>query len=192
MAFYDGDLRPKQPATQADPGHHVRAQARQRHIPAAVRRAVYERGGGRCRFVDAKGRRCTARDRSDRSAVDRAPARPAPASRALRGGNPDSRESRRSAARARPPGYDRGWRQRCRGAARRRPPGPRRGIPRGHGRRSHGTARPGLARANTDRVRAELEYQDRRLLDAVNDGALVQRVAESLRKVPLNNLAPGY
>jgi len=34
-----------------------------RHIPAAVRRAVYERDGGRCRYVDAQGRRCTGRDR---------------------------------------------------------------------------------------------------------------------------------
>ena len=33
-----------------------------RHIPAAVRRAVYERDGGRCRFVDEQGRRCPARD----------------------------------------------------------------------------------------------------------------------------------
>ncbi len=33
-----------------------------RHIPAAVRRAVHERDGGRCRYVDAQGRRCTARD----------------------------------------------------------------------------------------------------------------------------------
>jgi 5-methylcytosine-specific restriction endonuclease McrA len=33
-----------------------------RHIPAAVRRAVYERDGGRCRYVDAQGRRCTARE----------------------------------------------------------------------------------------------------------------------------------
>jgi 5-methylcytosine-specific restriction endonuclease McrA len=32
-----------------------------RHVPAAVRRAVYERDGGRCRFVDEQGRRCTAR-----------------------------------------------------------------------------------------------------------------------------------
>ena len=31
-------------------------------IPAAVKRAVYERDGGRCRYVDAQGRRCTARD----------------------------------------------------------------------------------------------------------------------------------
>lgn len=32
-----------------------------RYIPAAVRRAVHERDGGRCRFVDEQGRRCTAR-----------------------------------------------------------------------------------------------------------------------------------
>src|SRR5690606_38697253 len=33
--------------------------ARGRHIPAAVRRAVYERDGARCTFVDtATGRRC--------------------------------------------------------------------------------------------------------------------------------------
>ena len=34
-----------------------------RHIPAAVRRAVHERDGGRCRYVDEQGRRCTGRDR---------------------------------------------------------------------------------------------------------------------------------
>jgi 5-methylcytosine-specific restriction endonuclease McrA len=33
-----------------------------RRIPAAVKRAVYERDGGRCRYVDAQGRRCTARE----------------------------------------------------------------------------------------------------------------------------------
>jgi hypothetical protein len=33
-----------------------------RHIPAAVRRAVRERDGGRCRYVDDHGRRCSARD----------------------------------------------------------------------------------------------------------------------------------
>ena len=32
-----------------------------RQIPAAVRRAVYERDGGRCRYEDEQGRRCTAR-----------------------------------------------------------------------------------------------------------------------------------
>ena len=34
-----------------------------RHIPAAVRRAVRERDGNRCRFVDAAGRRCPQQDR---------------------------------------------------------------------------------------------------------------------------------
>ena len=34
-----------------------------RYIPAAVRRAVCERDGNRCGFVDARGRRCTERHR---------------------------------------------------------------------------------------------------------------------------------
>ncbi len=34
-----------------------------RHIPAAVRRAVRERDGDRCRYVDEHGRRCKERDR---------------------------------------------------------------------------------------------------------------------------------
>ena len=34
-----------------------------RYIPAAVRRAVYERDGGRCHYVDERGKRCTARRR---------------------------------------------------------------------------------------------------------------------------------
>jgi hypothetical protein len=34
-----------------------------RNIPAPVRRAVYERDGGRCRYVDEQGRRCEERDR---------------------------------------------------------------------------------------------------------------------------------
>jgi hypothetical protein len=33
-----------------------------RHIPASVRRAVWERDGGRCRYVDQQGRRCKERD----------------------------------------------------------------------------------------------------------------------------------
>jgi hypothetical protein len=32
--------------------------ARSRHIPAAIRRAVYERDGGRCTFVEPGGHRC--------------------------------------------------------------------------------------------------------------------------------------
>lgn len=34
-----------------------------RRIPAAVRRAVRERDGNRCRYVDERGRRCSARER---------------------------------------------------------------------------------------------------------------------------------
>ncbi len=32
-----------------------------RQVPAAVKRAVYERDGGQCRYQDERGRRCTAR-----------------------------------------------------------------------------------------------------------------------------------
>ncbi len=41
----------------------VRGEPSSRHIPAAVRRAVHQRDGGRCRFVDAYGRRCPERHR---------------------------------------------------------------------------------------------------------------------------------
>ena len=34
---------------------------RSRHIPAAVRRAVHDRDGGRCTYKDTHGRRCTRR-----------------------------------------------------------------------------------------------------------------------------------
>jgi hypothetical protein len=37
--------------------------ASSRHIPAAVRRAVRERDGDRCRYVDEQGRRCSTRGR---------------------------------------------------------------------------------------------------------------------------------
>jgi hypothetical protein len=36
--------------------------ARSRYIPASVRRAVHARDGDRCRYVDARGTRCSARD----------------------------------------------------------------------------------------------------------------------------------
>ena len=36
----------------------VHPRRRGRHIPAAVRRAVYERDGNRCTYVDASGRQC--------------------------------------------------------------------------------------------------------------------------------------
>jgi 5-methylcytosine-specific restriction endonuclease McrA len=34
-----------------------------RHVPAAVRRVVHERDGGRCGFVDVRGHRCSERRR---------------------------------------------------------------------------------------------------------------------------------
>jgi 5-methylcytosine-specific restriction endonuclease McrA len=37
------------------------AKTASRHVPAAVRRAVHERDGSRCRYVDQQGQRCTAR-----------------------------------------------------------------------------------------------------------------------------------
>ncbi|MBN1606061.1 MAG: HNH endonuclease [Polyangiaceae bacterium] len=39
----------------------VRTRPRSRHIPAEVRRAVWERDGGRCTFVDERGQRCSER-----------------------------------------------------------------------------------------------------------------------------------
>ena len=39
------------------------ASARARHIPAHIRRAVWERDGGQCTFVSDSGHRCTARTR---------------------------------------------------------------------------------------------------------------------------------
>jgi len=43
---------PAQPASASSPFPS-------RHIPAAIRRAVYERAEGRCEFVDEEGRRCS-------------------------------------------------------------------------------------------------------------------------------------
>jgi hypothetical protein len=44
--------RPRTPTAGAVPS---------RHVPAAIRRAVYERDGGQCSFVDPRGRRCPER-----------------------------------------------------------------------------------------------------------------------------------
>jgi hypothetical protein len=37
--------------------------ATSRYVPAAIRRAVYARDGGRCRYVDTRGQRCCERVR---------------------------------------------------------------------------------------------------------------------------------
>lgn len=47
--------------------NHAKAESRttpprSRHVPAAVKRAVFERDGGRCRYTDENGRRCSARE----------------------------------------------------------------------------------------------------------------------------------
>jgi hypothetical protein len=42
---------------------HPAAEPKTRHIPAAVRRTVYARDGGRCRYRDSQGRRCPERFR---------------------------------------------------------------------------------------------------------------------------------
>jgi predicted restriction endonuclease len=51
-------------ALVAEPRKQVRdsKSSRSRYVPAAVRRVVYARDGGRCRFVDSQGRRCGERD----------------------------------------------------------------------------------------------------------------------------------
>jgi hypothetical protein len=48
-------------------GPHAEAESRgtpprSRHVPAAVKRAVFERDGGRCRYTDENGKRCSARE----------------------------------------------------------------------------------------------------------------------------------
>jgi hypothetical protein len=49
--------RPRKSLSQAD------TSPASRHVPAAVRRAVRERDGNQCHYVDASGRRCGERDR---------------------------------------------------------------------------------------------------------------------------------
>lgn len=51
--------------TNAGPPAAPRAPAlpKSRHVPARVRRAVFDRDGGRCTFVDVSGRRCPELDR---------------------------------------------------------------------------------------------------------------------------------
>jgi 5-methylcytosine-specific restriction endonuclease McrA len=47
--------RPKAPSAEKKP------EAASRHVPDATKREVYERDGGQCTFVDARGRRCPER-----------------------------------------------------------------------------------------------------------------------------------
>jgi hypothetical protein len=48
-------------ASASDPGAPTLPPGPSRHIPAAVRRVVWERDGGQCAFVSADGRRCPER-----------------------------------------------------------------------------------------------------------------------------------
>jgi hypothetical protein len=52
------DARPTTPRA----ARPTAASRRHRHVPATVRREVYERDEGQCRYVDREGRRCSARD----------------------------------------------------------------------------------------------------------------------------------
>jgi 5-methylcytosine-specific restriction endonuclease McrA len=42
----------------AELGNHAPATGASRHVPAALKRAVWERDQGRCTYVDARGCRC--------------------------------------------------------------------------------------------------------------------------------------
>jgi len=53
----------QQKFAKADRPRPCRASDNARHIPADVKRAVWERDGGRCTFVSAAGHRCEARTR---------------------------------------------------------------------------------------------------------------------------------
>jgi hypothetical protein len=60
LQLFVGHLEKRKFAATARPGH-ARPSASARHIPAAVKRAVWERDGGRCTFTSDGGQRCPAR-----------------------------------------------------------------------------------------------------------------------------------
>ena len=60
LRLFVDHLRERKFAATNSP-RHSRPSTSPRHIPAAVRRAVWERDGGRCTFVGASGKRCPAR-----------------------------------------------------------------------------------------------------------------------------------
>ena len=57
-------------ATTRPRRHPGRASANARHVPAEVRRSVWERDGGQCTFVSAAGHRCPARTRLEYDHVE--------------------------------------------------------------------------------------------------------------------------
>jgi 5-methylcytosine-specific restriction endonuclease McrA len=60
----------KQKFAKSDCSRRQRGIAKGRHIPAAVRAAVWERDGGQCTFVSEKGTRCESRTRLEFDHVD--------------------------------------------------------------------------------------------------------------------------
>jgi 5-methylcytosine-specific restriction endonuclease McrA len=63
LALYVRDLRKRKLAETDRPRRTSRPTNSVRHIPAAVKRAVRERDGGRCTFVGTDGHRCGTRTR---------------------------------------------------------------------------------------------------------------------------------
>jgi hypothetical protein len=62
--------RRKFAATNRPSSRPRRSSANPRHVPAEVRRAVWQRDGGRCTFVSAAGHRCEARSRIEFDHID--------------------------------------------------------------------------------------------------------------------------
>ena len=58
-----GQLERRKFAATSRPRPRHQSSANPRHVPAEVRRAVWQRDGGRCTFVSAAGHRCEARTR---------------------------------------------------------------------------------------------------------------------------------
>lgn len=58
MTLLLADLERKRCARTESPREQKAAKHSSRHIPAAVRRAVWQRDQGRCAFIDTEGRRC--------------------------------------------------------------------------------------------------------------------------------------
>ena len=56
---FGAGVRPKKPVTSRSP-RPASPRLASRHVPAAVRREVFERDGHRCTFVDERGHRCEA------------------------------------------------------------------------------------------------------------------------------------
>ena len=56
------ETRRKRFAVTSRPRQRRKSEASSRYVPAEIKRAVFTRDEGRCRFVDDRGRRCEARE----------------------------------------------------------------------------------------------------------------------------------